>query len=142
MYVNILFNKSKEVNSRDEKHVFLYTLQFKNIVIYIEYDTILIRGGVHMKKTLMIIGGAVVGIFILAAIIFYVVAANSEKLVCKSDEGNITIYYNEKSVTGYKSNGISYDLDAQKEVANQIGIDQYIEEFTEFFRTNTTGSCK
>ena len=50
--------------------------------------------------------------------------------------------YNDKTITGYTANGISYDLDGQKEIAEQIGIDSYITQFKQWFSTNTTGSCE
>ena len=68
-----------------------------------------------MKKILMIIGGFVVGIIILGVIVFSAISATSKKILCKSDEGNITIMYNDKTITGYTANGISYDYDGQKE---------------------------
>ena len=95
-----------------------------------------------MKKVLMIIGGVVLGIAVLFIVIFAITSATSNKLVCKSDEGNITIMYNDKTITGYTANGISYDMDGQKEVAEQIGIDSYITQFRQWFSTNTTGSCE
>ena len=67
-----------------------------------------------MKKVLMIIGGIVVGVVVLGVIIFVVVSSTSKKLVCKSNEGNITIMYNDKTITGYTAVGLSYDLDNQK----------------------------
>ncbi|MBE5820849.1 MAG: hypothetical protein E7166_06375 [Firmicutes bacterium] len=95
-----------------------------------------------MKKVLMIIGGIVLGIAVLFVVIFAITSATSNKLVCKSDEGNITIMYNDKTITGYTANGISYDMDGQKKVAEQIGIDSYITQFRQWFSTNTTGSCE
>jgi len=95
-----------------------------------------------MKKVLMIIGGIVLGFAVLFIVIFAITSATSNKLVCKSDEGNITIMYNDKTITGYTANGISYDMDGQKKVAEQIGIDSYITQFKQWFSTNTTGSCE
>lgn len=92
-------------------------------------------------KILAIIGGVVVGFIVLFIVIFSITSANSEKLVCKSDEGKITIMYNDKTITGYTANGMSYDLDGQKEYAQQIGIDAYIKEFTNWFKNNTSGTC-
>ena len=43
-----------------------------------------------MKKILMVIGGIVVGIVVLGVVIFGVTSLTSKKLVCKSNEGNIT----------------------------------------------------
>ncbi len=94
-----------------------------------------------MKKALMIIGGIVVGVIIIGIIIFFVVSKTSKKLVCKSNEGNITIMYNDKTLTGYTARGISYDLDVQKSYAEQVGIEAYLEEFSTWFSNNTTGSC-
>lgn len=94
-----------------------------------------------MKKTLMIIGGIVVGLVVLGVIIFFVISVSSKKLVCKSDKGNITIMYNDKTLTGYTAKGISYDLDTQKSYAEKIGIEAYLEEFSTLFSNNTTGSC-
>ena len=95
-----------------------------------------------MKKVLMIIGGIVLGFAVLFIVIFAVISATSSKLVCKSSEGNIRIMYNDKTITGYTVNGISYDMDGQKKVAEQIGIDAYIEQFSQWFSPNTTGNCQ
>lgn len=94
-----------------------------------------------MKKALMIIGGIVVGVIILFVVIFAIISATSEKLVCKSNEGNITIMYNDKTITGYTANGVSYDLDGQKDYAEKIGTKAYVEEFSNWFENNTSGSC-
>lgn len=99
------------------------------------------RGKNNLVKILAIIGGIVVGLVILFVVIFSITSASSEKLVCKSNEGNITIMYNEKGITGYTATGISYDLDAQKEVAKEIGMDTYITEFDNWFKANTSGYC-
>jgi len=90
----------------------------------------------------MIIGGVVVAVIAIAVLLIIFVFSTSEKMVCESNEGDITIYYNEEEITGYAANGMSYDLDGQKEYAKQIGVDAYLKEFKEWFSTNTTGSCK
>lgn len=92
-------------------------------------------------KILAIIGGVVVGFIVLFVVIFSITSSSSEKLVCKSDEGNITIMYNEKGITGYTAVGMSYDLDAQKEVVKEIGMDAYITKFDDWFKSNTSGYC-
>lgn len=94
-----------------------------------------------MKKTLIIIVGFIVGIIILGIIIFSVIYSTSKKMVCKSDEGNITIMYNEKTLTGYTAKGISYDYDGQKKYVDQIGVETYLTEFATWFSNNTTGTC-
>ncbi len=95
-----------------------------------------------MKKVLTIIGGIVVGVVVLGLAIFLLVSATSKKLVCKSDKGNITIMYNDKTLTGYTVKNVSYDFDNQKEYAKEIGVKAYIKEFKEFFESHTTGTCK
>lgn len=94
-----------------------------------------------MKKVLMVIGGFVIAILVIAIIAIAIVSATSKKLVCKSDEGNITIMYNKKEITGYIAKNISYDLDGQKAYAKQVGIDAYLDEFSLWFSNNTTGTC-
>ena len=95
-----------------------------------------------MKKVLMIIGGIVVGIIVLGVVIFFITYFSSKKLVCKSKEGNITIMYNKKTITGYTTKNITYDLDGQKSYAEKIGVESYLQEFETFWATNTDGSCK
>ena len=92
-------------------------------------------------KIFAIIGGVVVGIIVLAVVIISIVSANSNKLVCKSNKGNITIMYNDNEITGYTASGMSYDLEQQKSYAKQVGIQAYLDEFSNWFKTNTTGSC-
>ena len=95
-----------------------------------------------MKKVLMIIGGIVLAIAAIAAIIIGITYATSKKMVCKSNEGNITIMYNDKKITGYTAKGIKYDLDGQQKLSEQIGVDEYLNQFSNWFSTNTTGTCK
>lgn len=94
-----------------------------------------------MKKVLTVIGGLFLVLVIVVAIILIVTSLTSKKLVCKSNEGNITIMYNDKTITGYTAKGITYDMDVQKQIAEQIGIESYITQFESWFKTNTTGSC-
>ena len=95
-----------------------------------------------MKKTLMIIGGFVVGCLILAVILVSFTAATSKKMKCKSDEGSITLMYKKGKLVGYTAKNIKFDLDGQKEIAEQIGIENYLDEFEQWFEENTTGTCK
>lgn len=95
-----------------------------------------------MKKALMIIGGIFIGIIAFVVVIFVITSATSKKLVCKSKEGNITLMYNDKTIKGYTANGITYDLDGQKKIAEQIGMTDYLEQFSQWFSSNTSGSCE
>lgn len=94
-----------------------------------------------LPKILMIIGGLVVTVILLFVLIYFIVSIKSNKMICKSDEGNITLMYTDKGLTGYKAYNISYEFDQQKEYAKQMGIDAYLKEFNDWFKKNTTGSC-
>lgn len=63
-------------------------------------------------------------------------------MVCKSDASNITLMYNDKKITGYITKDIRYDLDVQQKLSEQIGVDEYLNQFSNWFSTNTTGTCK
>ena len=93
-------------------------------------------------KIIVIIAGVMIGFIVLAIAIVFITSANSNKLICKSKEGNITIMYNDNELTGYTVTGMSYDFDEQKEYAKQVGIDAYLDEFSTWFSTNTTGTCE
>jgi len=94
------------------------------------------------KKTLMIIGGIFLGIIVLVVGIIMIVSLTSKKLVCKSAEGNITIMYTDKAITGYTTRGMTYDLAQQQAYAEQIGVEEYLDEFSVWFEQNTSGSCQ
>ena len=99
-----------------------------------------------MKKRLLIIGGIVLAIAIALVIVFSKKSATSKsnsstKMVCKSNEGSITITYNDKEITNYKAVGIFFDFKEQKEYAQQIGLDKFLTEYAEWFKNNTTGTC-
>lgn len=94
-----------------------------------------------MKKTLMIIGGVVLGIVVLGCAIFALVSMTSHKMKCKSSVGNITIMYNDDKITGYTVTGMTYDMDAQSQYAEKIGIEKYLDEFSSWFIEHTDGTC-
>ncbi len=94
-----------------------------------------------LKIVLIVVGVVVLlGIIIFCLIIFGVMGS-SNKLVCTSPEGNITIMYNDTHLTGYTTKGMTYDYDGQKAYADEIGLESYLSEFENWFKTNTTGSC-
>lgn len=88
---------------------------------------------------------AVIGVIVVGlGVVFLTMVFNfkdSKKLVCVSNEDNITIMYNDSEIIGYVANGISYDLDGQQEYAKNIGIEKYLIEFSDWFKNNTTGTC-
>lgn len=94
-----------------------------------------------MKKILMILGGIFLFIILAFIVAFLIISFTTNKLVCESNEGNITIMYTDKTISGYTASGLLYNLEDQKEYAEEIGIDNYIAEFSTWFSNNTTGSC-
>lgn len=90
---------------------------------------------------LAVIGGIVVFLVVLIIAIFSLVSASSNKLVCTSNQGDITIMYDDSKIVGYTVKKARYDMDQQQKIAEQIGIDNYISQFKTWFETNTTGKC-
>lgn len=90
---------------------------------------------------LIVVAVTTIILVVIFMFLFSVVSSSSNKLECKSDIGNITILYNEEEIVGYNAVNISYDLDKQKEHAKNIGINAYLDEFYEWFTSNTNGNC-
>jgi hypothetical protein len=86
--------------------------------------------------------GIVIAVVLIVLLVVFTLKS-SDKYVCKSDEGSITIYYKDGKITGYTGKGYTYDLDEQQDIAERIGIDTYLEEFNTWFVTNSTnGKCE
>ena len=81
-------------------------------------------------------------VLVLGYIVYVYYNTASRKMICESAQGDIIIYYNKKSVVGYKSSTITYDIYEQRQYADEIGITQYLEEFSTWFKENTQGVCK
>ena len=74
-------------------------------------------------------------------LIFNKIADDTNKFVCESKEGNITLMYDENGIIGYTATNIEYELEEQQEIAKEIGIDAYLEEFNDWFESHSTGTC-
>lgn len=95
-----------------------------------------------MKKMFLVGCGVVILAVVLMVVLVLVNNGNNAKeLVCQSNNGNITLTYNKDTIVGYTSNGYTYDLLSEKTRAEQMGVDKYIEEFSNTFNTNTLGTC-
>ncbi len=69
------------------------------------------QSGKKGTKIFLIIIGILALVAVAVFLVLYFLDKNSSKLVCESNIGNITIYYNENEITGYKTSGsITYDL--------------------------------
>lgn len=92
-------------------------------------------------KVLIGLGCFVVVTIILCVVILSVISINSKKYECTSSQGDITIMYDDDTIKGYLANGMEYDLDTQQTYAKSIGIEQYLDEFNDWFEANTDGTC-
>ncbi|MDD3186872.1 MAG: hypothetical protein PHD02_00120 [Bacilli bacterium] len=67
----------------------------------------------------------------------------SNRLVCTSAAGDITIYYNENEIIYYTSTGvITYNIESQNSYAKKIGITAYIDNFETWYQDTMNGTCK
>ncbi len=94
---------------------------------------------------LIVVLCVIIGLIVLGVIgvfgVIGIISDSSNKFVCTSDIGNITLMYNDKEILGYTASGISYDLDQQKDYSKQVGVEKYLEEFNDWFEKNTSGTC-
>lgn len=91
-----------------------------------------------VKIILTIIGGFI----LLAIVIILITSLTSKKLVCESSKGSITLMYKNQKLTGYKGNGISFDIEGQQKIVDRIGMDSYLKQFDVWFKNTTGGTCK
>ena len=92
-----------------------------------------------MKNFLAVIGGITLTVFGVGAAVVLVINFMQHKLICTSDIGDITITYNDQTITRYKANGFQYNLESQQEYVEEVGINTYIVEFKDNFREVTKG---
>lgn len=107
---------------------------------YVQTNTIP-KKGMGIGKILLIIGGVFVGFIVLIIGFIVVISSSQDKLVCKASNGSITIMHDDEKLTGYTANGFTYDFDGQKAYADTIGVEAYLDEFTDWFEDNTDGTC-
>lgn len=97
------------------------------------------KGGTNIWVTIIF------GIIFLAyyglTLFFSIANENMDRLVCTSNEGNITIYFNNDTIISYTTVGLTYDLEGQSKYSESIGKEKYSLEFTKWFEENTSGTC-
>ena len=94
-----------------------------------------------MKKILMIIGGIVVGAALLFVVLFFIVSATSDKIVCKGDKSKLTIMYKDNKIKGYTAKNIDFDQDTAQAFVDIYGIESYYQTLDTWFEDNVNGSC-
>ena len=85
-------------------------------------------------------------IIIVVAILFTVVFNNNDKLSCEANyrgsNVSITLYFNDKQLVGYNAINMEYNYEEQQKYAQEIGIQNYLQEFNQNFEDDYEGSCK
>ena len=99
------------------------------------------KGNSPVRTILSIIGAIVAIVSIIILIVIFVINSSARDLVCTAPEGSITISYNKATITGYVSSGITYEFEEQRALSEKIGTEQYMKDFEEWFRNNTSGTC-
>ena len=94
-----------------------------------------------IKDKIWFIGFILLALNISLVITIIVLYNSQDKLVCKSDNNKIILYYEDNKITDYSSKKIEFNLEGQNGYVKQIGIDKYLEEYTIWFKTNHNGKC-
>ena len=93
------------------------------------------------KKT-NIIALSVIVVLIIGCIILNAIMNNGKKLVCTSNKGDITLFYNKKKIKKYKVRNMKYDIKEQNEYFKEVGKTKYLKEFSDWFEKNSDGKCE
>lgn len=96
-----------------------------------------------LRNILIVLFSISMLVIIIGGIIYllYTSFTNSSKLVCKSETASITLLYDENNLNGFFTNGVEFDLDLQQELAEDLGIDEYLIQYKEWFESNQNGTC-
>lgn len=104
------------------------------------------KGGVNGKITLFL---CIVMIIFSTAITSKVgiinrsgITSNNDRLVCKAEKGNLTVYYNSDGVVGYESKNIDFDFDENVKISKKVEMEIYLKSVTSWFERNLSGTCK
>ena len=94
------------------------------------------------KKVFVIVAVISVLTVALVSVFIWSVFFKQSSLVCSSDKGDITIYYNHSKITDYKSNGMELNIDEQNKLFTKLGSEEYIKQFTSWHKKTTGVDCK
>lgn len=106
------------------------------------YSTTYKDRNVNGTKKYILIGCFSAICIILIVVGVLLLSNSSTSLVCKSNEGSISIKFSDDDIIAYVGEGVSYNIEEQRVIFKQIGFSQYISQFNEWFTSNTSGSCK
>lgn len=94
------------------------------------------------KKIFIVVAVISVLTVALVSVFIWAVFFKQSSLVCSSDKGDITIYYNHSKITDYKSNGMELNLEAQNKLFTKLGSEEYIKQFRAWHKKTSGADCK
>ena len=94
------------------------------------------------KKILVIVAVISVLAIALVSVFIWLVFFKQFSLICSSDKGDITIYYNHSKITDYKSNGMELNIDEQNKLFTKLGSEEYIKQFKSWHKKASGADCK
>lgn len=94
------------------------------------------------KKILVIVAVISVLAIALVSVFIWLVFFKQFSLICSSDKGDITIYYNHSKITDYKSNGMELNIDEQNKLFTKLGSEEYIKQFKSWHKKTSGADCK
>ena len=94
------------------------------------------------KKVLAIVAVISVLAVALVSVFIWSVFFKQSSLICNSDKGNITIYYNHSKITDCKSNGMELNIEEQNKLFTKLGSEEYIKQFKSWHKKTSGVDCK
>ena len=94
------------------------------------------------KKVLVIVVVISVLTVVLVSVFIWSVFFKQFSLICSSDKGDITIYYNHSKITDYKSNGMELNIEEQNKLFTKLGSEEYIKQFKSWHKKTSGVDCK
>ena len=96
------------------------------------------------KNTKVLAIVAVISVLAVALVSVFIwsVFFKQSSLICNSDKGNITIYYNHSKITDYKSNGMELNIEEQNKLFTKLGSEEYIKQFKSWHKKTSGVDCK
>lgn len=94
------------------------------------------------KKVLVIVVVISVLTVALVSVFIWSVFFKQSSLICNSDKGDITIYYNHSKITDYKSNGMELNIEEQNKLFTKLGSEEYIKQFKSWHKKTSGVDCK
>ncbi len=89
----------------------------------------------------------VVSLLTLLGLIICISNEKSNKLICKSERGNITIIYDDEIITNYKSVVVNnsqfvMNYDYSVKLIRKYGLAEFLDALKTLFEEDSNGSCK